>query len=578
MSNYQINEQFVEQCLNIKNSQDYQQFLAELYHRAQHHPIISYSDNLMEQAKIFLLDATKETPEFTTKDKLSKVLTTDMGDRVIAAASLYLSNCNIEGDTYLQERLLASDSVTAPAISRNAAYYLVNFMGYSGNSQFVPLPHEVLTKSYHFIDQWFVAKALNNLGVEIDEEEVAYKRSIRIPAGNTDILIYTDERYTGSSNCVKCQFFPCRINHYYLGGIQNCGLWNQTDPNTLGNISDRRDWGNEGHLKTQTPEISKQAENTWRQAQYYLSKKLYLKAIPALCASLLSVGTLGSSLKSSTTPLAWLYLSHCFSAYNETTLAFIAIREASKYKNLIPESKINERRLVESYRFEEKILNESANLMQGLNYRKRQQWVKALDCYMNVNICDKTGKGSHWFEMGECHFQLGEYSLAKLFMTMALTFCSDINLQKKFSKRLKQVSDVLSNNKEIGLLIDHRNKERQLIPRRIENGFCLDTYTFEKITERAKEKTKNCRGVKHYFKLAKQSCNVGDFELAVEIMQADINSCLPYAGKAHSLFMIAHIYAEIRNKSKAMQYINWAIEIKPKEEQFRQLKYKIERQ
>ena len=114
------------------------------------------------------------------------------------------------------------------------------------------------------------------------------------------------------------------------------------------------------------------------------------------------------------------------------------------------------------------------------------------------------------------------------------------------------------------------------MPRRVEDGFCLDTYTFEEITERAKEKTKHCRGVKHYFRVAEECCNAGEFELAVEVMQADVNFSRSDAGKAHSLVMIAHIYKAIGNIDKAIQYIDWAIEADPNEKSFKELKLKIE--
>jgi hypothetical protein len=435
--------------MDIGNPKQYQQFLTELYARAENHPAISCLDSSEEQAKAFLLDATKEMPEFTNKHHLSQILTADSGSLVIAAAAFYLSNCDIEGDTYLQGLLIASDAVTPLAISENTAYYLTSFMGYSDNPQFIPLLYEVLTKSYHFVDLSFVVTALKNLGIEVDDQEIPYRQSIRVTVikADSNLLIFTDERYTGSSECPNCQFFPCKINDYYSGGIQDCKLWNKTDPTSLVNILDRRDWGNEGHLKSRTVVISKQEENNWKQAQQYMMQKSYLKAIPCLSTLLLSVQTLESNLTASTTPLAWIYLSLCFSSYNESKLAFIAMREANKYKNLIPKNKMGEKKLLESYTFKEEKINEPKNLMQGLNFRKRKQWVKALDCYMNLNICDKRGYGQHWFEMGECHFELREYSLAKLFMTMSIV-STDRNLREKFSNRLKEV-DTISENQRL---------------------------------------------------------------------------------------------------------------------------------
>ncbi len=64
--------------------------------------------------------------------------------------------------------------------------------------------------------------------------------SISVDPGSEGILISTDEKFTGTSNCPDCRFFPCRINRYYPGAIQDCSFWNRTDPETSGGIRDLR--------------------------------------------------------------------------------------------------------------------------------------------------------------------------------------------------------------------------------------------------------------------------------------------------------------------------------------------------
>ena len=65
--------------------------------------------------------------------------------------------------------------------------------------------------------------------------------SIAVDEGYSgDILITNDLRFSGTDNCRHCRFNPCKVKRWYGGYIEDCSLWNKTDPDTLGPIRDDR--------------------------------------------------------------------------------------------------------------------------------------------------------------------------------------------------------------------------------------------------------------------------------------------------------------------------------------------------
>ncbi|WP_069471213.1 hypothetical protein [Candidatus Marithrix sp. Canyon 246] len=444
-----LDYQFIERCNQINNTEEYQTFLADVRKVAKGYNPVSIiqeflsesSNTCLEQAKALLYLAVQDTDVAVSQTSLNSILLSDNNfGGCLTAACLYLVTQRADDDAYLRELLLAQDSFTSPKASRDARYYLIKFMGISDNTSFVDLLGEILTKHYHFCDQSFTATALKTLGASPDEEEIPYTRSIRIGRNiDSGIIIHTDEKYTGSSECPKCSFFPCKINHYYAGGIQACKLWNQIDPETAGEIRDKRDWGQ--HLVSEKVDVNQQQKKTWKQARKFMAKKLYNQAIPYLCSSMLLQEQWTAESNSSILPLAWIYLSHCFSKNNEKGLAFIAMREALQYQKLIPKSNVAEQRILQAFDDNPvNILGQIKNQKnqknnQAINYKDRKQWVKAFDCYVYENICnDGKNRGGDWFNMGECCHKLGELHLAKLFMSQAVVTTPDRHLSSIFSK------------------------------------------------------------------------------------------------------------------------------------------------
>lgn len=471
LSNH-IDEELVKRCVNIDSPEDYKSFSEEIFKRK---PIPfdlkvfneNSHESQIEQAK-FLLSLTKTKGHIDTR-LLQSILAEENSNFLVASACYYVLQNKASDIPYIQGLILSPDSVTPLEISNDAAFFLTSFMGYSGNTNFIPLLHDILTTNYHFISQSLSAEALENLGAKQDEEEIPYNRSIRVLNIQNEITLYSDEKYTGSSNCPSCQFFPCKVNHYYSGGIQDCDLFNATNPNTLENIVDKRDWGNEGHLDTQKV-TTHSATDIWKQARICMMNKSYIKAIPLLCSSILSTGKLGSKLDSSIDPLAWIYLSRCFSESNEKKLAFIALREVHQNKNRIPTKMIGERNLVNSFNASpESILGNTITytndfmerFMETINYRKGRKWVRAFDCYIDDNILDGGKEGGYWSGIGECCYGLQEYHLAELFITKAASVSREGSQNEKFRLRAEEVYETVNTTDDIGLSVEYRKQERR---------------------------------------------------------------------------------------------------------------------
>ncbi len=575
-----LDERFVERCTDIDSPEEYHTFLADVKAAAKgYNPLsviqqfVGSSNTCVEQAKALIYLAVQDTEAVVSQQTLNRILSQDTRGGCIAAASLYSVTQRADDEAYFRELLLAPDSFTPPKASKDACYFLIKLMGVSGDTRFVDLLGEVLTKHYHFCSQYFTAMALKTLGGKVDEEEIPYMRSISVTEGRSEIIIHTDDKYTGSSNCPDCRFFPCQINRYYKGGIQDCNFWNKINPETAGEIRDQRDWGE--HLASKKVEDKPPQNKAWTQACQLVAKKSYCQAIPFLCSALLLEEQWTAKSNSSILPLAWFYLSQCFSALGENEMAFIAKREALQYLNFIPESHVAVQRKLQSFDDNPvtilgQITDVTKKGYQATNHKDSNQWVNAFDCYVYENICDAGKKGGNWFEMGECHRELGEFHLAELFMRRAASITPDSDLFNTFSQGANEVHEQSLNNQDIGLSVERRKKERTPVPAKSEYGFRLDTYQFEDISQAAEQATQGC-GIGDCFDLSKAAYERGDLELAIDIMKAAVNHT-PFDGsKARALRMAALLQIELQAYDKAKKYLDWAIELKPEDEDIRQV-------
>ena len=156
------------------------------------------------------------------------------------AAAFCAARCCGDEHAVLRELLLGATPWEPSKISEDGRYWLVRFLGFSGDDRCAPVLIEALRDHSHFCPPSTTVRALETLGCELPTDVDPLRISISVDVGSEGILISTDEKFTGSSNCRHCRFFPCRVNRYYSGSIQDCSLWNRTDPETLGGIRDLR--------------------------------------------------------------------------------------------------------------------------------------------------------------------------------------------------------------------------------------------------------------------------------------------------------------------------------------------------
>lgn len=605
-----MDNQHVRQCADIDTPEAYQQFIENLNNKTpifdallfQHNSDSSNKsyDDSMKQAHVLLSLSGKISEEnladFLTIEALSSILMNSDHDFLIAATCFYIIHKAPDKLDYLESLLLSpqpEDPFIALNISADASYYLILFMGCSSNNDFTAILYNILMKKYHFAPIAIIAKAIERLNGKIDEEDIPYIRSIKISAVNNNIMIRTDEyarrsnapedkdlpryvyRYISSSQCPECEYFPCRINDYYSGGTEDCKLWNKIDPDSLDKIIDQRDWGNEGHLEEQTITVNKESKNKWKQALLCLRDKSYAKAIPLLCSSALNAGTLGSGLNSNIAPLAWIYLSHCFSALNEEKLAYIALREATHHKGLIPRKNKGELKLLESFNSDPKAIigDKKIDTMQAYHYLQHQQWVKAFDAYLDENIIEK----GRWIELGKCCEALQEYHLAELLLQTGSARSTDSEYKEKLNKEVDNIRQKITISEGIGFAVTQRKEIREAIPR-IVDGFNFDTHQFEKVNQSIVEKTEHY-GIKQYFNYAQETYEAGDFSLAIDILQATVNSSHADITKASALSLAARLLVALDSSEatdKALRYLEIAIQLDPEKQEAKDLKKEIE--
>jgi tetratricopeptide (TPR) repeat protein len=588
MSSDILDKRLVERCADINSAQEYYAFLTDVrkitkeYDKKVIQPLLEPSNVSMNQCNALIYLAVQDTDVVPPQGTLDQILSQQRGSLCIAAASLYLITRRADDEAYFRELLLTADPLTRSKGSKEACAFLTKFMGFSGNTQFIPLLYEVLAERYHFCWQSRIVTALNNLDEYPNEDNIPHLRGIRIEKMGGDdsrIYIHTDERYDGSSECPQCRFFPCKINKYYAGGIHICKLWNNINPDTLDDIVDKRDWGEQLVWEQKPVEDNEPQQKTmWKQARQLMAKKSYCQAIPFLCSTLLLGET--QIQQASALPLAWIYLSDCFEKQDEKALAFIAMREALQYKNLIPKSKTGERRKLQSFddnpeviigpisRSDDIIIKKNI-LIKGYNYREHNQWVKACDHYVDSNRSHAGKDYQDWVNMGRSHRELGEYHLAELFMRRGMSIVHDRQLLRKSSQEADEIHELSLKNDVLGLNLERRRKERAPIPSKIEYGFCLDTYQFEEISEAAQQATQNCRGIRDFFHLSEAAYEQGELELAIEILQAAVNYNKFHGSKAYPLYMAARLQVELQVYDKAMKYLDWAMELKPDDENIR---------
>lgn len=448
---------------------------------------------------------------------------TQESSTLTAAAALCAVTCLGEQEAFIRKLLLGPDGWSPSQVSPNARHFLILAMGISKEARYVDLLLEAFHHP-HFCRGRTIARALELLGQGLgDEEELPYQRSISATEGwGKGIIINTDERYGGGSNCVDCRFFPCRINHYYPGGIEDCKLWNRTDPASLGEIIDQRDWGD--HHQVEQPK-RRPPEPLLRTARYFLKRGEATAAIPLLCEIIID-----SDLESPFQPIVWIDLARCFSASGERLLEFIALREGSRLRNLLGLSDQEERE--ELGRFVDdpesvfgRQFPRDRRIRFGLRaqgYKKAGLSTQALDCYTQGLICQGGSSGGVWSQMGECFAALRELWLAELFFRKAASLMLDINLREKFLGKADAVRRERKAN-DPGLAIERRRVDRaQSDPQDlciVDPVEDLEDLPANQPWWKDRRRGWRGRGLESFFEESEQHCLSGDLRTAIEVLE-----------------------------------------------------------
>ncbi len=462
-----ITQNHLEACQELNNLESYQAFVGEINALVKHHQptpaalqqqFADTSDADKQAQALLCLTSLQNPPAFDESSFAHQVFHAQTNTRLLAAAALYLVTQKKLNIAYLETLFLSASPFLPSAVSveneypnstlsRDARYFFLKALGFRQHPDFIHLLYQILTRQYHFYPQYLAAEILENLGESLDEEDIIYyNRSISVDALSDYISITDDDKYTGTSNCPDCRFFPCKITHYYAGGIQDCSLWNKTDPNTVDNIIDRRTWGNVQSEQNVASTDMSTVKKIWLQARQCLEKKQHQQAIPLLCKTLLLAEQ--QAQDSSITPLAWLYLAHCFKHDSNPLLTFIAMREASQQSGLIPDDKIAERNKVQNFDARPTtVLKQEINAwqqeLQAVDYKKQNNWVSALHCCLKVNIAEAGKHGGNWFEIGECLQALDQLHLAELFMHQGVVRAAEQHLVNKFLQAEQHVHRLL---------------------------------------------------------------------------------------------------------------------------------------
>jgi hypothetical protein len=446
---------------------------------------------------------------------------------LVAAATLCAVACFGEEEAFVRKLLLGPDKWHPSEISRNARHFLILAMGTSGETRFAKLLDEARDHS-HFCLGPTVARALALLDSELptqnlDEEELPYFRSLSITEGLDGIIINTDEQYGGGSNCIHCRFFPCRINHYYSEGIEDCRLWNKIDPSSLGEIIDQRKM-EEPHEVDQPKH--RPAEKLLRMAKGFLKRGEAATAIPILCEVIID-----SEFKDSRQPVVWINLARCFSASGERLLEFIVLREGARLQNLLGLAEREEREELDRFVNDPEAVfgrrfPRDRRLRFGLRaqgYKKANLYTQALDCYAQGLICQGGDSGGVWFQMGECFRALGELWLSELFACKAASLSeADISLREKFLATAAAVRGERRGN-DPGLAIERRRADRaQSDP----PDLCIvdpvddpEDLPAERPWWMDRKRGWHARGVGDFFEESKRHCLAGDLETAIKILE-----------------------------------------------------------
>lgn len=208
------------------------------------------------------------------KDLDFEKLVEDLKDqtRLGRAAAFCLVERLGSNPTTIENLILAPTPYEAPNVNRFGSSHIIDLIGLSGTTELIPLLKRVICENYHYHPPDWTARALEHLGAKAEALWTNRGCSITVSQTGSSLAIQHDKRFTGSSNCPDCRWFPCRINDYYRGAIQDCKLWNRTSPVELLEIVDHRPEEERG--PTREPQKTSSSSYCCQAEELILSDKL----------------------------------------------------------------------------------------------------------------------------------------------------------------------------------------------------------------------------------------------------------------------------------------------------------------
>jgi len=489
MTGCQLDPQLIQNVREIRSQSDYTQFsklICGCRIADDCIPSLIAAEwnelNNIAQAETFLLPiATKANARPLPSWQLNAALIEDGDPLCVYAAAFYVIHDLSALGEYLKEVFFADDPYIEVRASRESRYVMPFMMGLSGKIECEEPLLKMLIQHYHWYNQQLVAQALERVGSkEVNGiwarqcEKAVEPFSISIAAypasTRRQVIIGTDKRFTGASNCPQCQFFPCIINRYFSGAIEDCKLWNRAGPIAVDEIVDQRCWGitdiDAGDCANGEGGYDVEA-NPDRQAVSFSSAKEHFDrgkwwdAVEKFAETIVAIDKYEGKVEASVHLAAWLYMARCFAALELDALCLIARCEARRLGKLIAISEEDLQRDLlhvdeERQRYlraegekrgvpwtcdgeSEAGVSQGRDLshkcqMRALQLKKRGRWAEAMRCYETAWISSDGAYAGSWFEIGECALALGHYRLAEVLCVQAAIRTPEKNLQRKFEE------------------------------------------------------------------------------------------------------------------------------------------------
>lgn len=306
----------------------------------------------------------------------------------------------------------------------------------------------------------------SELVARFDEREPK-KRSItvmRMPGDNA-LILHDDPKFSGGDNCPSCRFSRggCRVHQYFRGPIEDCKLWNRTDPAELGPVIDwRRETRPDADSKIVDPkDTSSPPLGPLPGVEPAIAAGRALEALALLCRAM-------RLFKNQAWPSGFLQLAKCLFALHEGGLARLCLHAAESLGELLDKGAPAERAYLD-----EQLAAAGAGTAQDsgpdlmrleIAYRDADFPVLAYDCRLREIGREKAElSASSWADLATLHRLLGELSLAELAWRRAILLAGkNLSQRQGFEQKAAELAAMLEYHRGNTLDLERRTAERVL--------------------------------------------------------------------------------------------------------------------